>query len=306
MAPAVPSTMPGPHTRAPAVSHSVPPHTGGAGVSFSVPPVLNQPLIMPASVASSCSMAPQSHVLLPPQLLQMLQMQYLQGMPGQMQMQAPSVGEAAHYANSVHALPAAPQGLNTPFLDIIRAQMITAQLQLAEAAQMKTPNAETARVEASKAEAARVEAATEEAARVEAAKVEAARVKAANAQPARDSLANGGVAGAVEGSLAVAGLMPVTPTSSLPRAEFFKHKDVAITWIPAKAKRPNSASGVEYAKYSKSCTTKEMFALGGGRHFDNDVKRGIFEFVDPEYRVLQQQLIKGSPEGLNKGLVAFP
>jgi hypothetical protein len=77
----------------------------------------------------------------------------------------------------------------------------------------------------------------------------------------------------------------------MPKADFFKDQDIPIQWDATKAKRPGSASGREYAKYSKATTTRQLFAMGGSRHFHNDLVRGIFLFVDDKYRALQQAAI---------------
>ena len=66
------------------------------------------------------------------------------------------------------------------------------------------------------------------------------------------------------------------PTQEMPKANFFVGKSFPIRWDPAKAKRPGSLSGEQYQVYSKSSTIGEMMAQGGRRHFDNDVRRGIF------------------------------
>ena len=74
----------------------------------------------------------------------------------------------------------------------------------------------------------------------------------------------------------------------MPRASYFKDKDISIAWIASKAKKGDTTSAREYKEYSKSRTTKEMYAKGGGRHFTNDMERGIFEFKNSPFRELQQ------------------
>ena len=82
----------------------------------------------------------------------------------------------------------------------------------------------------------------------------------------------------------------------MPRANFFKDKDIPIHWHPAKAKRTGTQSGREYQIYSQSTTTREFYAHEGGRlatkHFDNDLKRGIFTFTEEPYRSLQHQVMR--------------
>ena len=83
---------------------------------------------------------------------------------------------------------------------------------------------------------------------------------------------------------------------SMPRASFFKDKDIKIQWNPDKAKSPGTKSGKEYEVYSKSTTMREFYSYENGRlatkHFNNDVVRGIFEFVDEPYKSLQQQMMR--------------
>ena len=80
------------------------------------------------------------------------------------------------------------------------------------------------------------------------------------------------------------------PTQEMPKADFFVGKSFPIRWDPAKAKRPGSLSGEQYQVYSKSSTIGEMMAQGGRRHFDNDVRRGIFSFTESPWRDLQHRL----------------
>ena len=83
---------------------------------------------------------------------------------------------------------------------------------------------------------------------------------------------------------------------SMPRASFFKDKDIKIRWNPDKAKSPGTKSGKEYAVYSKSTTMREFYSYENGRlatkHFNNDVERGIFEFLEEPYKSLQQQMMR--------------
>ena len=83
---------------------------------------------------------------------------------------------------------------------------------------------------------------------------------------------------------------------SMPRASFFKDKDIKIRWNPDKAKSPGTKSGREYAIYSKSTTMREFYSYENGKlatkHFNNDVERGIFEFIDEPYKSLQQQMMR--------------
>ena len=80
------------------------------------------------------------------------------------------------------------------------------------------------------------------------------------------------------------------PTQEMPKADFFVGKSFPIRWDPAKAKRPGGLSGEQYQVYSKSSTIGEMMAQGGRRHFDNDVRRGIFSFTESPWRDLQHKL----------------
>jgi hypothetical protein len=77
----------------------------------------------------------------------------------------------------------------------------------------------------------------------------------------------------------------------MPKADFFVGKPFPIRWDPAKAKRPGSLSGEQYQVYSKSSTIGEMMAQGGRRHFDNDVRRGIFSFTESPWSDLQHRLL---------------
>ena len=66
---------------------------------------------------------------------------------------------------------------------------------------------------------------------------------------------------------------------SMPRANFFKDKDIKITWNPAKAKKGDTASAREYAVYSKSKTTREFYSYSRGslasKHFTHDMRMTI-------------------------------
>ena len=87
----------------------------------------------------------------------------------------------------------------------------------------------------------------------------------------------------------------LAPVLTMPKADYFKDKEVRIRWDTAKAKRPGTISGSEYERYSKSATTKQWYDLGGGlfsKHFDNDMRKGLFRFMDSPHRELQDAVMR--------------